>query len=107
MELVPEVLAGLRAAGAGDVPVIVGGIIPEADAARCGGRAWPRSSRPKDFGLNDIMGQFVTIIRSARGLDKVAAPAAEARNRTMIRRVASRFASPDRATMALLSATAW
>ena len=30
MELVPEVLDGLREAGAGDVPVIVGGIIPEA-----------------------------------------------------------------------------
>src|SRR6476660_6948796 len=33
MELVPEVLRGLREAGAGDVPVIVGGIIPESDAA--------------------------------------------------------------------------
>ena len=32
MELVPEVLDGLRAAGAGDVPVVVGGIIPDADA---------------------------------------------------------------------------
>src|ERR671911_504663 len=32
MELVPEVLDRLRAAGAGDVPVILGGIIPEADA---------------------------------------------------------------------------
>ena len=41
MELVPDVLDGLRAAGAGDVPVVVGGIIPEADARelrpRCGG----------------------------------------------------------------------
>ena len=32
MEAVPKVLAGLREAGAGDVPVIVGGIIPEGDA---------------------------------------------------------------------------
>jgi (2R)-ethylmalonyl-CoA mutase len=24
---------------------------------------------PKDFGLNEIMGQFVTVIRQARGLD--------------------------------------
>ena len=32
MELVPAVLDGLREAGLGDVPVIVGGIIPEADA---------------------------------------------------------------------------
>ena len=34
MELVPDVLDGLRAAGLGDVPVIVGGIIPDSDARR-------------------------------------------------------------------------
>ena len=32
-ELIPSVLEELRNAGAGDVPVVVGGIIPEADAA--------------------------------------------------------------------------
>ena len=31
-ELVPEVLRLLREAGAGDLPVVVGGIIPDADA---------------------------------------------------------------------------
>ena len=34
MELVPAVLEGLRDAGVGDVPVIVGGIIPSGDAVR-------------------------------------------------------------------------
>ena len=34
MELVPAVLDGLRAAGLDDVPVIVGGIIPDSDARR-------------------------------------------------------------------------
>ncbi|WP_457207666.1 protein meaA, partial [Nocardioides sp. P5_C9_2] len=34
MELVPDVLDGLRAAGLEDVPVIVGGIIPESDGRR-------------------------------------------------------------------------
>ncbi len=41
MELVPDVLDGLRAAGLEDVPVIVGGIIPESDGRRlrrAGGR---------------------------------------------------------------------
>jgi ethylmalonyl-CoA mutase len=68
MELVPEVLRGLREAGAGDVPVIVGGIIPESDAAalRAGGVAMVFT--PKDFGLNDIMGEMVGVIRTARGL---------------------------------------
>jgi len=32
-ELAREVIAGLRAAGAGDIPVFVGGTIPPADAA--------------------------------------------------------------------------
>ena len=32
LQLVPEVLAELRAAGAGNIPVVVGGIIPDADA---------------------------------------------------------------------------
>ena len=34
MELVPAVLDGLRAAGLDDVPVVVGGIIPDSDARR-------------------------------------------------------------------------
>ena len=38
MELVPDVLDGLAAAGLGDLPVIVGGIIPASDA-RCTDRA--------------------------------------------------------------------
>ena len=36
MELVPDVLDGLREAGLDDVPVIVGGIIPESDGRRLG-----------------------------------------------------------------------
>ncbi|MEO6411415.1 MAG: cobalamin-dependent protein, partial [Pedococcus sp.] len=69
MELVPEILAGLRAAGAGDMPVIVGGIIPDTDARALRAQGVAAVFTPKDFGLNDIMGQFVTIIREARGLE--------------------------------------
>ena len=56
MELVPEVLERMREAGAGDVPVIVGGIIPDADAARLKALGVAEVFTPKDFGLNDIMG---------------------------------------------------
>ncbi len=69
MELVPEILAGLRDAGAGDVPVIVGGIIPDTDARALRERGVAAVFTPKDFGLNDIMGRFVAIIRASRGLD--------------------------------------
>jgi len=34
LSLVPRVLAGLRAAGAADIPVMVGGVIPPQDVAK-------------------------------------------------------------------------
>ncbi len=68
MELVPEVLRGLREAGGGDIPVVVGGIIPESDAAALRDHGVAAVFTPKDFGLNDIMARFVDIIRGSRGL---------------------------------------
>ena len=68
LELVPDVLVGLREAGAGEVPVVVGGIIPESDAATLRAQGVAAVFTPKDFGLNDIMGRFVEIIRESRGL---------------------------------------
>ena len=68
LELVPDVLRGLREAGIGDVPVVVGGIIPESDGALLKSQGVAAVFTPKDFGLNDIMGRFVEIIRQSRGL---------------------------------------
>ena len=73
MELVPDVLEGLRAEGAGDIPVVVGGIIPESDAARLRELGVAAVFTPKDFGLNEIMGRFLDIIRESRGLSAVQA----------------------------------
>ena len=76
MELVPEVLDRMRDVGAGDVPVIVGGIIPEADAVRLKEIGVAEVFTPKDFGLNDIMARFVDVIRASRGLPaETSAPA--------------------------------
>ncbi|MBK8470055.1 MAG: protein meaA [Candidatus Phosphoribacter sp.] len=76
LELVPDVLEGMRAAGAGDVPVVVGGIIPESDGALLRAQGVAAVFTPKDFGLNDIMSRFVQIIREARGLaPRVSEPA--------------------------------
>ena len=69
MELVPDVLAGLRAAGLEDVPVIVGGIIPESDARRLAEQGVAAVYTPKDFGLTEIMGGIVDVIRAAHDLD--------------------------------------
>ncbi|HEX6578657.1 MAG TPA: protein meaA [Jiangellaceae bacterium] len=68
MELVPEVLVGLRDAGAADVPVVVGGIIPGADAAALRQLGVADVFTPKDFGLTAIMARIVEVIRTARGL---------------------------------------
>ena len=68
MELVPHVLDGLKAAGAGEVPVIVGGIIPERDAEALRDLGVAAVFTPKDFGLTQIMGGIVDAIRTSRGL---------------------------------------
>jgi (2R)-ethylmalonyl-CoA mutase len=68
MELVPDVLDGLRAAGLGDVPVIVGGIIPDSDGRRLRELGVAAVYTPKDFGLTGIMGGIVDVIRRAHDL---------------------------------------
>jgi (2R)-ethylmalonyl-CoA mutase len=68
MELVPAVLDGLKEAGM-DVPVIVGGIIPDSDARRLAELGVAAVFTPKDFGLTEIMGGIVDVIRKANGLD--------------------------------------
>jgi (2R)-ethylmalonyl-CoA mutase len=67
LEVVPAVVDGLRAAGAGDVPVLVGGIIPpdDADALRAQGVA--QVFTPKDFELTEIMGQIVDLVQARWG----------------------------------------
>jgi (2R)-ethylmalonyl-CoA mutase len=68
MEAVPAVLEGLRAAGAADVPVIVGGIIPDADAAKLREQGVAAVFTPKDYDLTTVMDRIVDVVRAANGL---------------------------------------
>jgi (2R)-ethylmalonyl-CoA mutase len=68
-ELVPDVLRLLDEAGIGDVPVVVGGIIPEADARWLRDQGVAAVFTPKDFGITEIIGQIVEEIRRANGLE--------------------------------------
>ncbi len=68
MEAVPVVLDGLKAAGIGDVPVVVGGIVPDGDAARLKELGVARVFTPKDYELTEIMREVVAVIRAANGL---------------------------------------
>ncbi len=69
MELVPDVLDGLREAGLADVPVIVGGIIPDSDGRKLRELGVAAVYTPKDYGLTEIMGGIVDVIRAANDLD--------------------------------------
>lgn len=59
--LVEDLMQQMRDAGLGHVPVIVGGIIPDDDAARLKAMGVARVYTPKDFELNTIMGDIVTL----------------------------------------------
>ncbi len=61
MPLIDELMERMRAAGLGHVPVIVGGIIPGEDAARLREMGVARVYTPKDFELNTIMMDIVTL----------------------------------------------
>ncbi len=62
LSVVPEVVDGLRAAGLGDVPVVVGGIIPEADAEILRAKGVARVFTPKDFAMSDVLGQVLDAV---------------------------------------------
>ena len=60
--LVEDLIAQMREAGLGHIPVIVGGIIPDDDAARLTAMGVARVYTPKDFELNTIMQDIVTLV---------------------------------------------
>ncbi|MFE4858578.1 protein meaA [Streptomyces sp. NPDC056670] len=73
--LVPDVLVRLREAGAADIPVIAGGIIPPADAEELRKAGVAAVFTPKDFGITEIIGRIVDEIRKANKLDPLEVPA--------------------------------
>ncbi|MFL6108365.1 MAG: protein meaA, partial [Marmoricola sp.] len=68
MELVPDVLDLMKAKGIADVPVIVGGIIPDSDGKKLIELGVAMVFTPKDFSLTQAMAGIVEVIRSANGL---------------------------------------
>jgi ethylmalonyl-CoA mutase len=64
--LVPKVVELLRGEGV-DVPVVVGGIIPPADVPKLERAGVARVYTPKDFELNQIMGDIVELVAERAG----------------------------------------
>ena len=59
--LVEDLMKRMRDAGLNHIPVIVGGIIPEADAIRLRAAGVAQVYTPKDFELNVIMNDIITL----------------------------------------------
>jgi ethylmalonyl-CoA mutase len=66
LDLVPETVRQLRAVGV-DVPVIVGGIIPESDKAALLDAGVSRVYTPKDYRLGEIMADIADLVLARRG----------------------------------------
>lgn len=65
LPLIEELMERMRAAGLAHVPVVVGGIIPEDDAAKLLEMGVARVYTPKDFELNRIMMDIVALVEPA------------------------------------------
>lgn len=62
LDLVRDVIGKMREAGLGDIPVVVGGIIPPEDAEALKQFGIKRIYTPKDFKITEIMGDMVGIL---------------------------------------------
>ncbi|KFE35808.1 methylmalonyl-CoA mutase large subunit [Thioclava atlantica] len=65
LPLIEELMERMQIAGLRDVPVVVGGIIPDEDAARLTALGVARVYTPKDFELNRIMMDIVALASPA------------------------------------------
>jgi (2R)-ethylmalonyl-CoA mutase len=68
-ELIPSVLEALRDAGASEVPVVVGGIIPDADAAWLKEMGVAAVYTPKDWDLRRMIRDIVALVAERNGID--------------------------------------
>lgn len=67
LDLVRDVVGKMREAGLGDIPVVVGGIIPPEDAEALKQFGIKRIYTPKDFKITEIMGDMVGILEDKFG----------------------------------------
>ena len=69
LDLVQEVIRVMRAEGIGHIPVVAGGIIPEADALILKQMGVARIYTPKDFKITQIMGDVVRLVEQTAVAD--------------------------------------
>ena len=69
--LVQSIMAKMKESGLGEIPVIVGGIIPQSDEAALKAAGVAQIYTPKDFDLNQIMEDITSLVTDRQ--QKVAA----------------------------------
>jgi ethylmalonyl-CoA mutase len=72
LELVQDITREMQEIGVSDIPLIIGGIIPDEDARILQEQGLKAVFTPKDADMNTIMNTMVTIIREANGLEPAA-----------------------------------
>jgi ethylmalonyl-CoA mutase len=73
LELIPSVVEALREAGGEDIPLVVGGIIPDADVAPLRAAGVAAVYTPKDFELTRILRDVVGLVAQRHGIASAAA----------------------------------
>jgi (2R)-ethylmalonyl-CoA mutase len=69
LDLIPEVMKGMEARGIGDIPIVLGGIIPQNDMQKLYDLGIKKIYTPKDFDLNEIMIGIVGVVAKANDID--------------------------------------
>ncbi len=67
-ELIPSVLGALADEGVTDIPVVVGGIIPDSDAAELLKAGVAAVYTPKDWDLNRMMRDIIALVAARHGV---------------------------------------
>lgn len=65
LELAAQVIDGLQARGGGDIPVVVGGIVPRPDVARLEALGVRAVFTPADYDLAQVMGRMLDVVEGA------------------------------------------
>jgi (2R)-ethylmalonyl-CoA mutase len=69
LKLVPEVITCIKQRGLERIPVILGGIIPQADIEKMHLAGIQKIYTPKDYDLNQIMSEIIDTVAAADNID--------------------------------------
>jgi (2R)-ethylmalonyl-CoA mutase len=67
-DLIPEVMRKMEERGIGNIPVILGGIIPQNDIQGMCSAGVKRVYTPRDFDLNKIMMEITDVVAEANNI---------------------------------------